>query len=330
MLDFGPRSTFKAALSPRTRRAITAWCVPVTDSRFEALTPSALFQSLSSVDSLAWLDCGASNDGWSYFGINPIHRHVFTDTCGSDHAHARPWLEYRRAVDGLRSIDRQRMDGPPYCGGWIGYLTYDSENLNSPASTINAALFDTILCYEHNTRHWWCAGLLLNRTLPDNISHAMAYKVANVLEHFASAKFDRADCSNCMPLSRIAVSNTTRAQYLAAVEQALRYITEGDIYQINLSQRFTVPAGDLTARNLYLNLRNQSPAAYGVFLGSGLTGTGQSICSISPELFLRVEKGVVTTRPIKGTRALGNSELETQTASCVSLKPALRNARNST
>jgi anthranilate/para-aminobenzoate synthase component I len=49
-------------------------------------------------------------------------------------------------------------------------------------------------------------------------------------------------------------------------------------------------------------MRQQSPAAYGAFLGYGAVGPGRALCSISPELFLSLSNGVVLTRPIKGTR----------------------------
>jgi anthranilate/para-aminobenzoate synthase component I len=98
-------------------------------------------------------------------------------------------------------------------------------------------------------------------------------------------------------------STFTRREYLAAVARAIEYIGAGDVFQVNLSQRFSVPQREHPAA-LYARLRRQSPAWY----GACLCYDDFAILSNSPELFLRVEppdtegKRRVVTRPIKGTR----------------------------
>ncbi len=130
----------------------------------------------------------------------------------------------------------------------------------------------------------------------------LAARVPLFIEQFASAipaMFTMNDIA-----SRTAISNLSSRAYRATVGRALKYINEGDIYQLNLAQRFSVPweSGDRASAKLYLRLRAESPAAYGAFLGSGLVGNDHAVCSISPELFLSVRGRTVTTRPIKGTR----------------------------
>lgn len=105
----------------------------------------------------------------------------------------------------------------------------------------------------------------------------------------------------------------TEAAYKHAVAQALEYIRAGDIYQLNLAQRFTVPWND-GAASLYCRLRQASPAAYGAFLGSKLVNDRHSICSVSPELFLKVRGREVVTCPIKGTRPRGETPAQTVAA----------------
>lgn len=101
--------------------------------------------------------------------------------------------------------------------------------------------------------------------------------------------------------------NFTRDQYLAAIGRAQEAIAAGDIYQVNLSQRFAANwSGDPYA--LYRKLTTVSPAAYSAFLELG----NRAVLSASPELFLRVEGDRVITRPIKGTRPRGATEAEDQ------------------
>ena len=98
-------------------------------------------------------------------------------------------------------------------------------------------------------------------------------------------------------------STFTREQYLAAVAAAIDYIRAGDIFQVNLSQRFTCEQRE-SPETIYRRLRQATPARYGALLEFPDHGL---ICN-SPELFFRVTADPSTggrriiTRPIKGTR----------------------------
>jgi len=83
------------------------------------------------------------------------------------------------------------------------------------------------------------------------------------------------------------------------VEHAQRYISAGDIYQVNLSYPWHASwPQDADALALYLKLRAVSPAPHAAFMK--LAGT--TVLSASPELFLRMQGSRIATRPIKGTR----------------------------
>ena len=103
------------------------------------------------------------------------------------------------------------------------------------------------------------------------------------------------------PSPRRPDSTFTRDAYLRAVARCVDYIRAGDIFQVNLSQTFTLPFAG-TADALYAALLDRSPAAYGALLDFA----DHAILCNSPELFLRVTNDRrVVTRPIKGTRPLG-------------------------
>jgi len=98
------------------------------------------------------------------------------------------------------------------------------------------------------------------------------------------------------------VANFSREQYEQAVQRCLNYIAAGDVFQINLSQRFTVPLAEHPWQ-LYQRLRESFPAEYGAYLDCG----DFQLLSNSPELFLRVTelpdgRRKIVNRPIKGTR----------------------------
>lgn len=96
-----------------------------------------------------------------------------------------------------------------------------------------------------------------------------------------------------------------RARYAAMVERARDYIAAGDIFQVVLAQRFTLPFA-LPPFNLYRALRriNPSPFLYHLDMpGFALTGS-------SPEILVRVRDDEITLRPIAGTRPRGKTALE--------------------
>jgi anthranilate/para-aminobenzoate synthase component I len=155
---------------------------------------------------------------------------------------------------------------------WVGYFSYDLDRLfeqlpSRAADDLGLPLFRFSLQY-------------LSGEVPHELQHSAA------------------------PTSNELRSTFTRDAYLAAVQRAIEYIAAGDVFQVNLSQRFTVPLREHPAK-LYARLRRQSPAWY----GACLCYDDFAILSNSPELFLRVEppdaatgKRRVVTRPIKGTR----------------------------
>ncbi|HEY2884590.1 MAG TPA: anthranilate synthase component I [Rhizomicrobium sp.] len=95
-------------------------------------------------------------------------------------------------------------------------------------------------------------------------------------------------------------SNTSHDEYLAIVERAKEYIRAGDVFQVVPSQRFRRPFA-LPPFALYRALRrlNPSPFLY------NLSFPGFSIVGSSPEILVRLRDGVVTIRPIAGTRPRG-------------------------
>ena len=90
-----------------------------------------------------------------------------------------------------------------------------------------------------------------------------------------------------------------RETYCRLVERARDYIAAGDIYQVNLTHRFTASLPrNLDLYALYQHLREISPAPFAAYTNLG----GRTILSSSPEQFLRLSGRTIQTRPIKGTR----------------------------
>lgn len=101
------------------------------------------------------------------------------------------------------------------------------------------------------------------------------------------------------------VSGFSREDFIRAVERCKEYIHAGDVFQVVLSQRLSVP---FSARpvDVYRALRALNPSPYMYYLDAG----DHQIVGSSPEILVRLEDELVTVRPIAGTRPRGATEEE--------------------
>lgn len=189
-----------------------------------------------------------------------------------------------------RTAKEPPTSGPPFKGGWIGYLSYDLGRLFEPIRPLAAA--DTGFPLFEFTYH---AGVIACG--PEALSVRSTHPFdPTPLEFPAVYRLT----------SRQAVSNFSRAGYQATVARAIDYIAAGDIFQVNLAQRFTVGLPQKPG-DIYHSLLRRWPAWFGAYLDYG----DHAILSNSPELFFRVtpdpatRKRTIVTRPIKGTRPCG-------------------------
>jgi anthranilate synthase component 1 len=101
------------------------------------------------------------------------------------------------------------------------------------------------------------------------------------------------------------LSNFRPAQYEAVVARAKEYIVAGDVFQVVPSQQFQRKS-DVDPLTLYRVLRALNPSPYMYLLDSG----EHQLVGASPEMLMRVHAGVVSTRPIAGTRRRGETDAE--------------------
>ncbi|NEU11257.1 aminodeoxychorismate synthase component I [Methylobacterium sp. BTF04] len=208
-------------------------------------------------------------------------------------------------------------DLPAFAGGAIGYFAYDLgarlERVAAPArraglcDDIAFNLYDTILTIDHETGR--C--LLIATGFPETESGAREKRATARLAHFARLLEGARPTPEPTAQGPLAWhSNFTRAGYEAAVERVRDYIRAGDIYQANISQRFTADLAEgFDAFALYRRLRATNPATFGAYLAFD----GLRIASSSPERFLKLAGRAIETRPIKGTvRRVANPEADTR------------------
>ncbi|MDE2515824.1 MAG: anthranilate synthase component I [Rhodospirillales bacterium] len=207
-------------------------------------------------------------------------------------------------------------DIPPMAAGLIGYLGYDMVRQMERLPDTNP---DVMGLPE---------GLMVRPTLFvifDNVNDALTLAApvyprpgidAETAFARAEARLDRAQLDLAQPVpaapgaAEIATftepsSNFSQAAFLDAVARCKEYISAGDAFQIVLSQRFSTPF-TLPPFALYRALRQINPAPFLFFLDFGEFALAGS----SPEILVRLRDGVVTIRPLAGTRRRGATREE--------------------
>ncbi len=280
--------------------------------------PCVIAAQLKSMDHFSFLDSGKSGDDYSILAWEPKlvfrskgdavkirWRDQWSETKGNPFDILKPLLAGRK-------ITHADSDDIPFYGGAVGYFGYDlfehvekytnlqaDDDLDLPDCCL--AFYDSALIFHHRQNKWiLTAAPVFNDT--DNAEKIITRKIRQLNSLTPDAPIPEPIPSPEDDGDSEIRSNFTRDQYLRAVEAALEYIRAGDIYQVNLSQRFQKQI-TATAFDVFKVLRNVNPSKYGAFLQYDT----HAVISSSPELFLRTEGRQVMTRPIKGTRPRGST-----------------------
>jgi anthranilate/para-aminobenzoate synthase component I len=264
---------------------------------------SETFSRLAWPSILGANEAKAHADGFSYWAAEPLE--VVEIGAGE----ADPLGRMQQAVDVYQRDEGHSglLPDGMFCGGWIGFLSYDLGRKIEPrpgrnlaedwaAPLARLAFYDRFVAYDHHCDRLWLVALdvpgdgqdprekldRLDRLVDQSGAvHPAAQHPADI-EHVDITKVE---------------SNMGRAQYLAAVRRVQQHIVDGDVYQVNLSQRLARP---FIARpiDLFHWQSRFNPCPYAAYLDA----PGFQVVSASPEMFLTIGKGVIRTKPIKGTR----------------------------
>lgn len=231
-----------------------------------------------------------------------------------------PLLELEKVMKKFKLYKNPELNH--FVGGAVGYLSYDLVNyfdgVPLPASRLSIPeimlyLTDLVVVFDH----------LLNRIkiistvkIDDKITAGKAYdrSVENIedLEKIISQKngdyigtsFGSAAIGSCTK-DLILNSNFKKDRFLEAVEQAKKYITEGDAFQIVLSQRFyTDKFSD--PFSIYRGIRTINPSPYMYYFNFDTF----KIIGASPEPLVKINGRKILTYPIAGTRKRGQNSRE--------------------
>lgn len=198
---------------------------------------------------------------------------------------------------------------PPFQNGAVGYLAYDLgwhiEVL--PNAAINDidlpecyfAFYDCVLAYDHleGNCFLFSSGLPLKGKVAESRAKEKLKETSKRLNSYLGQPYIGVmNESNQSEIPELK-SHFTKEEYCKAIQIAKDYIAAGDIYQVNMTQRFETKSL-ASPWELYCRLRRINPAPFSAYLDleEGI------VVSASPERFIKTDAEHIETRPIKGTR----------------------------
>ena len=263
---------------------------------------ATLFEAVADLPWAVFLDSGLHHLTQSRYDVIAAEPHTTLVTRGKlteirgdavELSREDPLTLLRQHLD----IDPGSACDLPFSGGAIGYLSYDlarrfgrlpalaADDDRMPEMAVG--IYDWAVVVDHLERRSWLVG--------QGRDPETDWKWDRLAARFSSIPTERARVP--FRITAPLASNLSYEAYAAAFRRVHDYIHAGDCYQINLAQRFAAPAvGDPWLA--YQALRIINPAPYSAFLNTPY-GT---VMSSSPERFLKLARGHVETRPIKGTR----------------------------
>lgn len=291
--------------------------IPLVEELKAPPPPERLFAAIKDSPYCFFLDSSLVSEKlgrYSFLGCDPFL--IFRSRSGRitlEHKDGRIETSGGNPFEALRAVfDRYRVGtvkGIPFVSGGVGYFSYDlkkfveelpdisMDDLELPDCII--CFYDTVVTYDNITGRCFISSSGLPEEDPEK-NAVRARERLKGLKRKLSCGPSRLKAGSYFAEDGSLRSNFSKDAYIKAIQKAKEYIKRGDIYQVNLSQRFSAEI-DVDPFALYSHLRKVSPAPFSSYLGFG----DVAILSSSPERFLLADQGRIETRPIKGTRPRG-------------------------
>lgn len=242
---------------------------------------------------------------YSFIGFDPFltikskNKDVYIN---GKHIIGNPIKILKKKLSLFRSIRHSGL--PLYFGGAVGYFSYETahffeklprnakDDINAP--DIYFSFFDKSIIYDHFKKEITIVALGNDY---DKLSSQLL-EIKNKIMGKPKLINKKIQCGALR-------SNFSKEEYISSIKKIKEYIRAGDTFQVNLSQRLEAEiSGDPLA--LYKNLVKINPSPFSALLEFD----GLNIISSSPERLVRLENGIVNTRPIAGTRPRGKTKEE--------------------
>jgi anthranilate synthase component 1 len=287
-------------------------------------TPLSAYMKLADTPYSYLFESVQGGEKWGRYSIIGLSSHTILRVTGNELTVEQDGQvsQRKQTSDPLRDIEafmqqfRVPMIAglPKFAGGLVGYFGYDTVRYieprlackkDDPLQTPDILLMvsDQLVVFDNLSGKLYII-VHANTDQPDAWDRANA-ELDRIVQKLAGNATRQPDVNKRNVAENDFVSGFTREKFEAAVEKIKHYIVEGDVMQVVISQRLSIPFA-APPINLYRALRCLNPSPYMFYINLG----DFHIVGSSPEILVRVEDNVVTVRPIAGTRRRGATEEE--------------------
>jgi anthranilate synthase component 1 len=213
----------------------------------------------------------------------------------------------------LRKYRSPKVEGlPSFTGGFVGYFSYDYVKYSEPVLNLDAEdehmfkdmdlmLFDKVIAFDNLKQK-----IILIVNIPTaHLEEAYEQGVSTLEEMQALICCGASETNTSGRLLSDFRPMFEKERFCGMVEKAKKYIYEGDIFQVVLSNRMEADfEGSLL--DTYRFLRTSNPSPYMFYFGSD----DLEVAGASPETLVKLENGTLHTFPLAGTRRRGKTKEE--------------------
>jgi para-aminobenzoate synthetase component 1 len=199
------------------------------------------FSSLSNPSILGWAGFNSERNRYSYFAAQPVEIFEFFSNEENPFEKLKTILSKYRLENGLEGV---------FTGGWIGFFSYDLNTFleNVPACgaddtglpLIRLCFYDKVICFDHLQNCFYLFAIELPEDEKSGQKKIAELKICLAAAASGGLTPPQVAGAKCMlEMTENFKSNITKDYYLDALAKIKRYIYDGDVYQINFSQRFS-------------------------------------------------------------------------------------------
>ena len=278
-------------------------------SRLDYIEPVEAWKKFESYSNVIFLDSAgeqSENNRYSYLAISPLcnfkieNKKLYKDD-----------IEIKNGIKNyfkniLKKCSHSKISNvPPFQCGFSGYVTYDLclniENVKQIAKKeikypdLQFGLFDIVIAFDLKLKKAFLFSINLDhlKLSKNSVTHDTRRK--EILSRYKLSYIPRAH-KNFGSLKWF--QEMPKKEYKRKINIIKKYIKQGDIFQANFTHSFWSKNTKLVPHNnIYLKFRKKTCTPFSAFLNFGPF----TICSFSPERFIKLNNNIITTSPIKGT-----------------------------
>ena len=286
------------------------------------ITPIEAMRKLKNVSSHCYLlESAKSNETWgrwTFLGYNPkmeitciggkLNGVMETETVKCDIGNPADYI--RKTLEKYKSPKFSYL--PPFTGGLVGYFSYDYLYYSEPSAKVEVEdnenfkdldlmLFDKVIAFDNIKQKI----ILIANMKVDDPETNYNKAIWEIKEMLNLLKTGDKKVEVKAKINSDIKELFSKEKYCEMVEKAKKYIYEGDIFQVVLSNRLSAEfEGSLL--DTYRVLRTINPSPYMFYFA----GTDVEVAGASPETLVKLENGILHTFPLAGTRKRGKTAEE--------------------